>query len=497
MKKFRENFEKISKKFREKNFPAHRSEITIKNAATATTTPPTSPAQSSRSNYTLQRWWPPSGPPSRRSWTWRRPGPVRLAVERRPSISRQSPYSRWPGARTWPTGVAFEAKEVVPVDRLRPMGMWTRGGVWIWWWELTLDELIICGGTRSCSAGGAILSGTVIRSGWLVELSRLLWPWPPPPDVRLSSGEEVSDCRELELPYCRAPPLRSWLLWWYWTSSLGRWDFFADPSWPIFVVWMLLGEEMKGKKTWKIVQKLKYFYKNKAFDKKVKWTPYTGCRRTLWPKELCKVVPERIKGMKQLSMHWKGQWSFFLLCTRRESIGWRFGGSILKKLASCQKSIMRKTELLQNSLKFPLRPKTFVPLKVNFWNAHSMGSSTFSGHQSEFWTFGNLETKSKDIGERQLIGWFCIFDCAVFCGDFYCRWTIYCLPKVRIFSGEVQFCWIRSKLVKMMRYDSPGWILVETRFSLCLETRQPPEVVLSGTESSLFESNLPRPNSFW
>ena len=56
----------------------------------------------------------------------------------------------------------------------------------------------------------------------------------------------------------------------------------------------------------------------------------------------------------------------------------------------------------------------------------SVDSFIFSAYKWEFWAFENLKTKTKDIGDHQLIWWFCIFDCTIFCDGFYCRWKIYC-----------------------------------------------------------------------
>ena len=118
-----------------------------------------------------------------------------------------------------------------------------------------------------------------------------------------------------------------------------------------------------------------------------------------------------------------------------------------------------------NSLNFNCSRKTVDFWRVNFSNFHFVGSFIFSGYEWECSIFGNLETKSNDIGERVLlIYWFYIVYCAVFCAGFYCQWTIFFPSKTWIWSGEVQLYWTWPKLVKMTRYDDHGWTWMKRIF---------------------------------
>ena len=82
-----------------------------------------------------------------------------------------------------------------------------------------------------------------------------------------------------------------------------------------------------------------------------------------------------------------------------------------------------------------------------------------------------------------LICWFCIFDCAAFCDSFPGRWTVYSPSKDRMFQEKCNCLEKDRDFWKKMRYDGPGCALDETRSSRCLNTRQSPEVAVSGDES--------------
>ena len=80
---------------------------------------------------------------------------------------------------------------------------------------------------------------------------------------------------------------------------------------------------------------------------------------------------------------------------------------------------------------------------MNFWNAHVVCPFLFSGYQWIFFSFGNLETKSGDIGERLLTY---RFSATVDSSLSFQSWN---------FSVGVQLCWIWSNLYKWRATTAP------------------------------------------
>ena len=124
---------------------------------------------------------------------------------------------------------------------------------------------------------------------------------------------------------------------------------------------------------------------------------------------------------------------------------------------------MHNTELAPSTLKFQLLPKNCCSI------VNELLKRSFCGQFCLLWIqvrilhglaeILGLRVKIR-IGERQLICGFCIFDCAVFCDSFRCRWRFTVLPKLEFFRRSAILLNMigtgRNDALRRPRLD-PGW----------------------------------------
>ena len=195
------------------------------------------------------------------------------------------------------------------------------------------------------------------------------------------------------------------------------------------------------------------------------------------------------------NMHWVGWLSLLLLCARPKSVCLRFEASVPNNLCVV-KNLQAPDNAARNGPKFQLLPRNCCSmesrlLKRSFCEQfHLLCDTRENFRLSEILgpRVRILVSACRFAGFDFLTVWSFVTDFIVGVLLSFQRWN---------FSERVPLCWMWSKIVKMTRYDGPGWILNETRFSLCLKTQQSLEVAVSGNGSPLFKFDLPGPKSFW